>query len=408
MKAYAAAHTHYFRWQGQDQQRRFCSGTMTANHEMEARQQLHQRHIHVIKLRPCAPPLRVRMQPPIRPHDITLFTRQLYTMLNSGVPILEALTMVCDHQKQPAMQALLRRMLILLESGTALSETLRTMPQQFDQIYIELIASGEQSGQLTAIFERLVTYRENRENLRAKMRKALIYPTIVIASALLVSYLMLTLVIPEFDTMFRGFGAQLPWFTRQVIALSATMRQTGWLILTLVILLLLGGNIWRRRSPMLRRRSHQWALTFPLFGSLLRKASLARFSRTVATSFSAGIPILLSLQSGARTCGNLYYQHLAEQLCQELATGSPLHHALRQNKAFPELMVQMVMIGEQSGRLDDMLNKIADLYEQEVEDRVDNLGKLIEPLLILLLGGLVGALVIAMYLPIFNLMSVLG
>lgn len=398
----------YFRWQGRDQHGQKRAGSLFAGSESEVRRHLNGQHIRLARIRPCARPLLSRFTTRIASRDITLFTRQLATMLSSGVPILDALNLVRDHHRNHAMQALLNGVIGRVEAGTPLSDSLRSALGAFDPVYIALVASAEQSGQLSRIFCRLASYRENSEQLRAKVIKALIYPAVVIAAAVLVTYLMLTMVIPEFEAMFRGFGAQLPWFTRQVIYASELMRQAGLTALAGIFLATLTLNALRRRSKRLRRRSHQWVLSLPVFGGLLRKAALARFSRTLATSFAAGVPILQSLQGGARTCGNLHYQFTAEQLCHDAAAGIALHHAMRRHQVFPELMIQMVMIGEQAGRLDEMLNKVADLYEHDVENSVDNLGKLIEPVLILLLGGLVGGLVIAMYLPIFNLMSVLG
>lgn len=399
---------HYYRWQGRDKSGKYHSGILLALHENDVHQQLQQQDIRLIKLRPCARPFLTHFSQRVHSRDITLFTRQLATMLNSGISMLEAFQIVYEHQKNQAMKGILQKVMRQIETGTPLSEALSSLPTHFDRIYIELVANAELSGQVNAVFLRLASYRENSDQLRSKIVKALMYPSVVIAAALLVTYLILTFVIPEFEAMFRGFGAQLPWFTHQVILLSEYVRQTGWLLMGSALVTLVIGNWVRRHNVTLRYSSHRLILWFPFLGPLLRWAALARLCRTIATSLSAGIPILQSVQAGSRTCGNLHYQYLAECLCQDTAAGLPLYQSLRRQNDFPEWMIQMVMIGEQTGRLDEMLNKVADFYENEVENRVDNIGQLIEPLLILLLGGLVGGLVIAMYLPIFNLMSVLG
>lgn len=285
---------------------------------------------------------------------------------------------------------------------------MRTASTHFDALYVDLIQTGEQSGNLAEVFERLATYREKSEQLRAKVIKALIYPSMVILVALGVSYLMLTMVIPEFESMFKGFGAELPWFTQQILKLSHGVQaySAGAFIASLG--LVFGIKAARKKSFVVRLKTSQLSLRFPIIGGVLAKAAIAKFSRTLATSFSAGIPILASLKTTAKTAGNVHFETAIQDVHRHTAAGMPMYIAMRNTQAFPEMVLQMVMIGEESGKLDDMLNKVATIYEFEVDNTVDNLGKILEPLIIVFLGIVVGGLVVAMYLPIFNLMSVLG
>jgi type IV pilus assembly protein PilC len=306
------------------------------------------------------------------------------------------------------MKSILAQISKAVESGTPMSKAMHTSSRHFDSLYIDLVTTGEQSGNLADAFERIATYREKSEQLRAKVIKALIYPGMVVVTALMVSYLMLTMVIPQFESMFKGFGADLPWFTKKVLQLSY-FTQTY----SSAIFLALGGFVFimgqtSKRSARARLAASRLGLKIPIIGAVISKASIAKFCRTLATSFNAGIPILSCLTSSAKTADNAYYQQAIERIGDDIAAGVPIYIAMRNTDCFPEMVLQMVMIGEESGRLDDMLNKVATAYEFEVENTVDNLGKVLEPMIIVFLGVVVGGLVVAMYLPIFNLMSVLG
>jgi type IV pilus assembly protein PilC len=306
------------------------------------------------------------------------------------------------------MKSILMQVIKGVEAGTPLSKTMRTASHHFDGLYTDLVSTGEQSGNLPEVFDRLATYREKSEQLRSKVIKALIYPTMVVLVALSVSYLMLTMVIPEFETMFKGFGAELPWFTRQVLKLSHWIQAYTLLMAITGAGTYFGFRYMRKASFDFRLKTSRMALKLPVIGGVLSKASIAKFSRTLSTSFSAGIPLLNSLKSTAKTAGNLHYEVAIGQVHKDTAAGMPMYIAMRHTEAFPEMVLQMVMIGEESGNLDDMLNKVAAIYEFEVDNTVDNLGKILEPLIIVFLGVVVGGLVVSMYLPIFNLMSVLG
>ncbi len=329
-------------------------------------------------------------------------------MLTTGVPIVQAIKLVSDNHRKAEMKSILSHICKGIEAGTPISRAMRTASSHFDELYTDLVATGELSGNLAQVFDRLATYREKSEQLRSKVIKALIYPAMVVLVALSVSYLMLTVVIPEFESMFAGFGADLPWFTQQVLQLSHWMQAYSLYALISVSVVMVSFKLLRKRSYSLRLTTSRLSLKFPILGTVLSKASIAKFSRTLSTSFSSGIPILTSLKTTAKTAGNLHYEVAIREVHRETAAGMPMYIAMRNTDVFPEMVLQMVMIGEESGNLDDMLNKVATIYEFEVDNTVDNLGKILEPLIIVFLGTVVGGLVVAMYLPIFNLMSVLG
>ncbi len=397
-----------FNWKGINSTGRKVSGQILALAESEARDKLSEQNIKIKKIRKGSVPLFTRLFQKVKGKDITLLTRQLSTMLTTGVPIVQALKLVGDNHRKPEMKSILNQISKGVEAGTPISKAMRNTSRHFDSLYVDLIQTGEQSGNLAEVFERLATYREKSEELKAKVVKALIYPAMVVLVALSVSYLMLTMVIPEFESMFAGFGAELPWFTQQILKLSHAVQAYSLIALVSVILSFLAFKTARKKSFMFRLKTRRLGLKTPVLGSILAKASIAKFSRTLATSFSAGIPILSSLKTTAKTAGNVHFEYAINDVHRDTASGMPMYIAMRNTEAFPEMVLQMVMIGEESGKLDDMLNKVASIYEFEVDNTVDNLGKILEPLIIVFLGIVVGGLVVGMYLPIFNLMSVLG
>ncbi|SON48230.1 type II secretion system F family protein [Vibrio tapetis] len=399
---------HNFRWRGHNSSGKKVSGQILAYTECEVRDRLSNQKIHIQKIKRRSVSFFERVSNKVSAKDILIFSRQMATMLDAGVPMIQALKMLMDNQNKAEMKSILRQLSSAVEAGTPLSRALATTSIHFDNFYVDLIATGEQTGHLSQIFDRLATYQEKSALLKSKVKKAMIYPAMVSFTALLVSYLMLTFVIPEFETMFAGLGANLPWFTQQVLNLSHVVQAQGWKLFCLLIALTLCLRAAKKRSYALRLIIARYVLVLPIIGAVLTKASLAKFSRTLAISFSSGIPILSGIETSSKTANNLYFQKVITKVLQDTAAGMPIYLAMRNSNAFPEMMLQMVMIGEESGRLDNMLNKVADVYENEVDDTVDNLGKLLEPIIILVLGGLIGGLVIAMYLPIFNLMSVIG
>ncbi|MEZ8826588.1 type II secretion system F family protein [Vibrio amylolyticus] len=408
MKKMKAIQLKNFRWKGINSVGKSVSGQLLALTELEVREKLKEQHIQVKKIKKSSVSLLTRLFHRVKAKDITILTRQLATMLTTGVPIVQALKLVSDNNRKAEMKSILSKVSKGVEAGTPMSKALRTASVHFDSLYVDLVATGEQSGNLPEVFERLATYREKSEQLRAKVVKALIYPVMVVLVALSVSYLMLTVVIPEFESMFKGFGADLPWFTQQVLYLSHWVQEYSLTILLSIIGTYVGVRLIRKRSFKVRLSTSRLGLKLPIIGGVFSKAAIAKFSRTLATSFSAGIPILSSLKTTAKTSGNLYYQTAIDSVHRDTSAGMPMYIAMRNTNAFPEMVLQMVMIGEESGSLDDMLNKVATIYEFEVDNTVDNLGKILEPLIIVFLGVVIGGLVVAMYLPIFNLMSVLG
>lgn len=397
-----------FRWKGINSSGKKTSGKTLAMSEVEVRERLNAQHIKIKKLKKSSISFLTKLSHRVKGKDITVFTRQISTMLITGVPLVQALKLVSNNHKKAEMKSILMSITRAVEAGTPMSKAMRTASSHFDSLYTDLIATGELSGNLAEVFERLTTYREKSEELRAKVIKALIYPAMVMLVALGVSYLMLTQVIPEFEKMFSGFGADLPWFTRQVLDLSAWMQNWSSFIALGTLSLVISARILVKRSDSFRLMMDRAILKIPVLGAVLSKAAIAKFSRTLTTSFSAGIPILTSLKTTSKTSGNLHYQLAVEEVYRDTAAGMPMYVAMRNCDVFPELVLQMVMIGEESGRIDEMLNKVATIYEFEVDNTVDNLSKILEPLIIVFLGVVVGGLVTAMYLPIFNLMSVLG
>ena len=408
MKAPQTLPLKNYRWKGINSNGKKVSGQMLAISEIEVRDKLKDQHIQIKKLKKGSVSLLARLTHRVKSKDITILTRQLATMLTTGVPIVQALKLVGDNHRKAEMKSILAQITKSVEAGTPLSKAMRTASAHFDTLYVDLVETGEMSGNLPEVFERLATYREKSEQLRAKVIKALIYPSMVVLVALGVSYLMLTMVIPEFESMFKGFGAELPWFTQQVLKLSHWVQAYRLWAFIAIAAAIFGLKALRKNSFQIRLKTSRLGLKFPIIGNVLAKASIAKFSRTLATSFAAGIPILASLKTTAKTSGNVHFETAINEVYRDTAAGMPMYIAMRNTEAFPEMVLQMVMIGEESGQLDDMLNKVATIYEFEVDNTVDNLGKILEPLIIVFLGTVVGGLVVAMYLPIFNLMSVLG
>ncbi|MEF2481752.1 type II secretion system F family protein [Vibrio mimicus] len=408
MKATQNAALKNYRWKGINSNGKKVSGQMLALTELEVRDKLKEQHIQIKKIKKGSVSVFARITHRVKGKDITILTRQLATMLTTGVPIVQALKLVGDNHRKAEMKSILAQITKGVEAGTPLSKAMRTASTHFDTLYVDLVETGEMSGNLPEVFERLATYREKSEQLRAKVIKALIYPSMVVLVALGVSYLMLTMVIPEFESMFKGFGAELPWFTQQVLKLSHWVQAYSLWAFAAIVAMVFGLKALRKNSFQIRLKTSRLGLRFPIIGNVLAKASIAKFSRTLATSFAAGIPILASLKTTAKTSGNVHFETAINEVYRDTAAGMPMYIAMRNTEAFPEMVLQMVMIGEESGQLDDMLNKVATIYEFEVDNTVDNLGKILEPLIIVFLGVVVGGLVVAMYLPIFNLMSVLG
>ncbi|MGO1616896.1 MAG: type II secretion system F family protein [Oceanisphaera sp.] len=398
---------HTYCWQGINPQGQKMSGEIQETSLVAVKYQLQRQGITIIKLQRQRESLLRRYQHRIKAKDIAIMSRQLATMLGAGVPLVQSLQLIARSTPKSQMQRLINRLAQDVENGTPLSSALKTHPQQFGRLYCNLVLSGEQTGALDHIFEQIALYREKAEQLKSKIKKALLYPTMVLLIAGMVTAILLLFVIPQFEDIFESFGAPLPLFTQWVIAVSRALHNY-WLamLIAMALLVLLYQRLWRY-SPRVRHISDRLLLTLPITGRIVRKAALTGFARTLATTFSAGIPLVDGLSAAAGACGNRIYRDATLQVRDHVIAGMPMNTALRGTLLFPDRVIQMVTIGEETGAIDSMMNKVAALYEQEVDDAIAGLTSLIEPLMMLILGILVGGLVIAMYLPIFDLGNVI-
>ncbi|MBE0350628.1 MULTISPECIES: type II secretion system F family protein [Pseudoalteromonas] len=342
----------------------------------------------------------------ITPKDIALITRQIATMLMAGVPLIQSIEMIGSGAKNKSVARLMEEVGDEVKAGVPLSQALRKHPRYFDDLYCDLVASGEQSGALDKIFDRVALYKEKAEALKSKIKKAMFYPIAVLVVALIVTSILLIFVVPQFQDIFNGFGAELPAFTLMVIGISEFMQEYWWMMLIAVIAFGYAYKEALLKSKKLRDANDRAILKLPVIGMILNKAAVARYARTLSTTFAAGVPLVDALDSAAGASGNAVYRYAILEIKAEVSSGNLMNWAMRNTKIFPDMVIQMVAIGEESGSLDGMLAKVATIYEQEVDDAVDGLSSLLEPLIMAVLGVLVGGLIIAMYLPIFQLGSV--
>ncbi|MBI1451905.1 MULTISPECIES: type II secretion system F family protein [Acinetobacter] len=338
--------------------------------------------------------------------DITIFTRQLATMMKAGVPLVQGFEIVAEGLENPAMREVVLGIKGEVEGGNTFAGALRKYPQYFDNLFCSLVESGEQSGALETMLDRVAIYKEKSEVLKQKIKKAMKYPATVVVVALIVTIILMVKVVPVFEELFTSFGADLPAFTKMVVNMSQ-WTQEYWFILIIVIAAIVFGFLEaKKRSKKFRDFLDKAALKAPIFGDLVYKAIIARYSRTLATTFAAGVPLIDALESTAGATNNCVYEEAVLKIRDDVATGQQLQFAMRVTNKFPSMAVQMVAIGEESGALDSMLDKVATHYENEVDNAVDGLTAMMEPLIMAVLGVLVGGLVIAMYLPIFQMGSV--
>jgi len=394
-----------FTWEGTDRRGTRVRGETRAVNLALVRADLRRQGVTPIKVKKKPRPL-FETKKKIKPADIAYLSRQLATMMSAGVPLVQSFDIIGRGHDNPSMQELVLSIKADIESGTALTVALRKHPLYFDDLFCNLVAAGEQAGVLDVLLAKIATYKEKTESIKGKIRKALFYPTAVIAVAVIVTAVILLFVIPVFKDLFTSVGADLPAFTLFVISLSNFMREWWWgVLLTLIALWFFGSNLWKR-SPRFRELVDRAVLKIPVVGPVLNKAAIARFSRTLSTTFAAGVPLVDALGSVAGATGNIVYSNAVMQMREEVATGQALQLSMRQRDLFPHMVIQMTAIGEESGALEDMLAKVADFYEEQVDNAVDALSSLLEPLLMVVIGTLVGGLVIAMYLPIFKLAAV--
>ncbi|WP_312966941.1 type II secretion system F family protein [Acinetobacter gerneri] len=338
--------------------------------------------------------------------DITIFTRQLATMMRAGVPLVQGLDIVSEGLDNQSMRNVVAGIKSEVENGNTFAGGLRKFPQHFDQLFCSLVESGEQSGSLDTMLERVATYKEKSEQLKMKIKKALKYPIFVIIVAIAVTILLMIKVVPVFQDIFTSFGQELPLFTQMVVSMSVWMQNYWIAVVLMMIIMAIAFVQSKKRSKKFRDYLDKLSLKLPIFGDLIYKAIIARFSRTLSTTFAAGVPLIDALQSTAGATNNVIFENAVLKIKENVSTGQQLNFAMRLTNRFPTMAIQMVAIGEESGALDAMLEKVANYYEDEVDHAVDGLTSLLEPLIMVILGILVGGLVIAMYLPIFKMGSI--
>jgi type IV pilus assembly protein PilC len=393
-----------FTWEGKDKRGTRVKGKSLAPDETALRADLRRQGIAPSRIRKQSTALKSGGK--IKPEDIAVFARQLATMLAAGIPMVQSFEIVGNGHDKPAMQKLILDIKMDIEGGTSLHESLAKHPLYFDDLFVNLVEAGEQAGALESLLDKVATYKEKTEALKKKVKKALFYPAAVLVVAIIVTVILLVFVIPQFEDLFKGFGADLPAFTQMVINLSKFVQTDG-----IFIAMCVAGAIWtfsyfKKRSRKMRETLDRMMLKFPIIGPILNKSAIARYARTLSTMFAAGVPLVEALESVAGATGNIVYENAVMKMRDEVATGQRLQRAMEGTGLFPNMVVQMIAVGEESGSLDEMSSKVATFYEAEVDNAVDAMSSLLEPLIMAILGVLVGGLVIAMYLPIFKLGSV--
>ena len=397
-----------FTWAGTDKSGRPSKVEIHAVSSAMAKAQLRQQGIVPKKVRKKPKPLFGSGQgKPIKPADIAVFTRQLATMLKAGVPLVQSFEIVEDGVEKPRMKEMISEIRTDVASGTGLAPSLAKYPRHFDDLFCSLVGSGEDSGTLEVMLDRVATYKEKTEQLKAKIKKAMTYPTAVICVALVVCAILLIKVVPVFAKTFNSFGSELPAFTQAVLDLSNFTQDWWYIILGIGIAIFFTFREAKIRSVKFSEWLDQVALKAPVVGDIVHDAVVARFSRTLSTTFAAGVPLVDALNSTAGAAGNSVYAKAIRRIRDDVTSGSTLYNSIKSTGLFPHMLLQMVSIGEESGALDEMLDKVATHYEEAVDNAVDSLSSLLEPLIMSVLGVMVGGLMIAMYLPIFMLGSVI-
>lgn len=392
-------------WEGKDKKGKVLKGEMKASSETLVSSSLRRQGISVTKLKKQSI---LAKKGKVSEKDVTLFTRQLATMMKAGVPLLQSFDIVGKGHSNPAVSKLLFDIKSDVETGSSLSAAFRKYPLHFDALFCNLINAGEQAGILDTLLDRLATYKEKILAIKSKIKSALFYPISIVVVAFIITAVIMIFVVPAFKELFTSFGADLPAPTLVVMAISDIFVQWWWAIFGAI-----GGGIWFffytwKRSLAMQATMDRLILKIPVFGELIRKATIARFARTLATMFSAGVPLVEALDSVAGASGNRVYYDATKRVQSEISTGTSLTVAMQNSEVFPNMVLQMTAIGEESGALDSMLSKVADFYEAEVDDAVDALSSLMEPIIMVVLGTLIGGLVVAMYLPIFKLGEIVG
>ncbi len=394
-----------FLWEGKDKKGNRVKGRGLARDEMEIRSDLRKQGIAATKVRKESKLF--KSDGKVTAEDIALFARQLATMLNAGIPMVQSFEIIGVGNEKPAVQKLVLSIKSDIETGNSLHQALAKHPLYFDDLFVNLVEAGEHAGALETVLEKIATYKEKTEALKKKIKKALFYPAAVLAVAVIVTVILLLFVIPQFESLFKGFGADLPAFTQFVVDLSRWMQSSGWMLLIIVAGVVTAFGYFYKRSRPLRQFIDKLSLQVPVIGPILKKSAIARYARTLATMFGAGVPLVEAMKSVAGATGNIIYQDAVLRMRDEIATGMRMQRAMENTGLFPNMVVQMIAVGEESGSLDEMAGKVADFYEADVDAAVDALSSLLEPMIMVILGMLVGGMVVAMYLPIFKLGAVI-
>ncbi|MFC1683868.1 type II secretion system F family protein [Pseudomonadota bacterium] len=396
-----------FAWEGTDRKGNRVKGESNSGSEALVRAELRRQGVTPLKIKKKSSAFSRKKK--ITTKDIAIFSRQLATMMSSGVPLVQSFDIVGRGHENPAMQEMLLSIKASIEGGATLAESLAKHPLYFNDLFVNLVTAGEAAGILEDLLDKIATYMEKTESIKAKIKKALFYPVAVIIVAVLVTAIIMIFVIPQFESLFQGFGADLPAFTRVVVTMSEFVQAWWWAMAGGAI----GGIMFfantYQRSRKFREAVDKILLKTPIFGNIVNKAAIARFARTTSTMFAAGVPLVEAMESVSGATGNVVYSNAVLRMREDIATGQSFQLAMKQQNLFPHMVVQMVAIGEEAGSIDTMLAKVADFYEEEVDNAVDALSSLLEPLIMVILGTLIGGLVIAMYLPIFQMgQAVLG
>jgi type IV pilus assembly protein PilC len=390
-------------WVGKDKRGVVMKGEVTGRNINLVKADLRRQGIVPTKVATKPKPLFGEAGSSISAREIAIFSRQIATMMKAGVPMVQALEIIASGQRNPRMQKMLNDLKAEIEGGSSLYEAMSKFPVQFDMLYRNLVKAGESAGVLDTVLDTVATYKERMEVLKGKIKKALFYPATVIAVAIIVSAILLLFVVPQFENVFKSFGADLPAFTKLVVGASRFMVAWWWAILIGLVAAVVAFIFMYKRSPALVEWLDRMMLKLPVVGQVLHNSAIARFSRTLALTFKAGVPLVEALETVGPATGSIVYEKATRRIRDDVSVGYPLNIAMRQVGLFPPMVVQMTAIGEEAGALDTMLFKIADFYEQEVDNTVDALTSLLEPFIIVFIGVIVGAMVIAMYLPIFKL-----
>lgn len=392
-----------FTWVGADKRGTKVKGELQGASPALVKAQLRRQGINPLRVKKKSKPLFSAAKKSITSKDITIFTRQLATMISSGVPVVQAFEIIGRGHENPSMQELIGTIRTDVEAGNNLADSFRKHPKYFDDLFCNLILAGEQAGILETLLHKIATYKEKTEAVKAKVKKAMFYPTAVLVVAAIITAILLIFVIPQFQSLFQGFGADLPALTLFVVKLSEFFQAYWYLVLGSVVAIVFIFKSTHQKSKKFRDFVDRLVLKMPVVGNILHKAAIARYARTLSTMFAAGVPLVESMTSVAGASGNAVYSDAVLRIRDEVSTGTALNAAMAHTGIFPNMVNQMVAIGEESGALDSMLGKVADFYEEEVDNAVESMASLIEPLIMAFLGIVIGGMVIAMYLPIFKL-----